>query len=157
MIKDPLRKQVIISMNIVNSNRFMVLSNKHISNISRDLKNIKSDVMANFVQANHKRLVITTNKTTSILDLNTIKRYIRNVDAINSNNIMSLKLSQSKSYLKILGILYLIEDNNVPIFSNVVEILLQSIHIFNNVVLTLKPRVIKASPKLNIVVIWIDI
>ena len=137
------RKQVIVPMNIVNSNRFIILSNKHISNINRDLKNIKLDIMADFIQADHRRLVITTNKAAFILDFNTI----------NSNNIMSLRLSQSK----ILDILYLIEDTNISISSDVVEIILQYTHIFNNIVLTLKPKVIKVSSKLDMAVIWIDI
>jgi len=104
-MKGPSRKQVIISINIVNFNRFIVLSNKHISNINRDLKNIKLDIMADFIQADHRRLVITTNKAAFTLDFNTIKRYIRNVNTINSNNIISSRLFQSKFYLKILDIL----------------------------------------------------
>ena len=118
------RKQVIVPMNIVNSNRFIILSNKHISNINRDLKNIKLDIMADFIQADHRRLVITTNKAAFTLDFNTIKRYIRNVNTINSNNIISPRLFQSKFYLKILDILYLIENTNISIFSDVAEIIL---------------------------------
>ena len=45
--------------------------------------------MANFIQADHRGLVITTNKTVFTLNLNTIKRYIKN---INSNEVMSPKL-----------------------------------------------------------------
>ena len=123
-MKSPSRKQVIIFINIVNFNRFIVLSNKHISNINRDLKNIKLDIMADFIQADHRRLVITINKAAFTLDFNTIKRYIRNVNTINSNNIISPRLFQSKFYLKILDILYLIENTNISIFSDVAEIIL---------------------------------
>ena len=45
------------------------------------------------------------------------------------------RLPQLKSYLKILGILYLIEDTNVPISSDVVKRIIKSTHIFNDVVL----------------------
>jgi len=89
MIKGPSRKQVIIPMNSINYNRFIVLSNKHVANINKKLKNIKSDIMANFIRADHRGLVITTNKTVFTLNLNTIKRYIKN---INSNEVMSPKL-----------------------------------------------------------------
>ena len=51
------------------------------------------------------------NKVTSLLDLQTIKNYIKNTDYINSNNIEIPCLSQSKSYLKIIGISYLIESS----------------------------------------------
>ncbi len=67
------------------------------------------------------------------------------------------RLPQLKSYLKILGILYLIEDTNVPISSDVVKRITKSTHIFNDVVLAFKLRVIKALPKLDIVIIWVDI
>jgi len=104
MMKSLLRKQVIISMNSTNADRFIVKSNSHIININRALKDIKSDIMADFVQVDHRELVITTNKVAATLNLNTIEKYIKNVDAINTNEVMSLKLPQSKLYLKILGI-----------------------------------------------------
>ena len=92
-----------------------------------------------------------------ILDLNTVKKYIKNLNVIDSDNIMISKLSQPKFYLKILGIPYLIEDTNISISSDIIEKILQSTYIFNDVVLTLKPKVIKVSSKLDMAVIWIDI
>lgn len=130
-----LRKQVIILMSLVNSERFMVLSNKYISNINRTLKNIKSDIMTDFIQANNRRLIITTNKVIVISDLNTIENYIKNIDIANSNEVISPRLLQSKSYLKILDISYYIKDTDLSIISDVVEKVLQYTHIFNNVVL----------------------
>jgi len=43
------RKQVIISINLINSNRFIILFNKNVANINRELKNIKLDIMADFI------------------------------------------------------------------------------------------------------------
>ena len=80
-----------------------------------------------------------------------------NINVVDSENVMTTKLPQSKSYYKILDILYIIKDTNTSVSSEIVKYILQSTHIFNDVVLTSKPRVIKASPKLDIVVIWIDI
>ena len=77
--------------------------------------------MANFIWANHKGFTVTTNKVTSMLDFNTIKKYIKNVNIINSNNIMVPRLPQSKSYLKILDILYIIKDTNISISSDVIK------------------------------------
>ena len=105
-------------------------------NISRALKKIKSDIMANFIWIDSRELIITTNKVTSSLDLNTIEKYIKNVNVIDSDNIMAPRLPQSKLFLKILSILYLIEDTSFPITSNIVEKILQSIHIFNDVTFT---------------------
>ena len=98
-----------------------------------------------------------TNKVILLLDFSTIKKYIKNVNAINSEDIILSWLSQSKSYLKILGILYLIEDTNVIITSNVVENIIKTTYIFNNLCLTSKLHLINASSKSDMIIIWIDI
>jgi len=38
---------------------------------------------------------------------------MKNLNNVNSSDVMNPKLPQSKSYLKILGILYLVEDINL--------------------------------------------
>ena len=47
--KDPSRKQIIISMNNDNKSKFIASSNVHITNINSMLRNIKSNIMANFI------------------------------------------------------------------------------------------------------------
>ena len=49
--------------------------------------------MADFLWKYNKELVITTNKVAAMLDLNTIENYIKNIDVVNSSDIMSPKLS----------------------------------------------------------------
>lgn len=66
---------------------------------------------------------------------------------------MSLRLPQSKSYLKILDIPYYIKDMNLPITANIVERVLQMTYIFNDTVLISHPHVIKAFPKSNMAII----
>ena len=133
-----------------------MLFSKHMANINKALKDIKSDVVGNFICANNRGLTITTNKVASTLDLNTIEKYIKNiknVNAVNLDDVMLLRLLQSKSYLKILEILYLIENMNIPISADVIEKILQLTQIFNNIVFMSKPHVIKAFPKLDMTVI----
>ena len=131
----------------------MVLSNKHISNINRTLKEIKSDIMADFIWADNRGLIITTNKVTATSDLNTIENYIKNSNVIDLNKVMFSRLLYFKSYLKILGILYFTKDTNVPITLDVVKKVLQSTHIFNDVIFTSQPHIIKAFPKSDMAVI----
>ena len=76
---------------------------------------------------------------------------------INSENIELPRLLQSKSYLKIIGISYLIENSNISILSDFAEMIIKSNHVFNNLSLVSKLQVIKASPKFNMAIIWIDI
>ena len=51
----------------------METSSIHITNINRVLKNIKSEVIVNFIQINQTDIVIIANKVASSLDLQMIK------------------------------------------------------------------------------------
>ena len=97
--KDPSRKQIIISIITNNIERVIVQSNTHMSNINRLLKDIKSEIYANFICSNNRSIIITTNNITSTLDMQTIEKYIKNLNNIDSNEIMNSRLPQSKSYL----------------------------------------------------------
>ena len=83
--------------------------------------------------------MITTNKVMFTSDLDTIGKYIENSKAVDLNDIMLSRLPQSKLYLKILSILYFIEETNVSITTNVIEKVLQSTYIFNDIILVFKP------------------
>ena len=120
-IKDSLKKQVLVPMSSTNSNKFMAMSSIHITNINKALKGIKSNIMANFVWADQRDLTITTNKVVSTSDLNTINKYIKNVNIVDPENIMASQLPQSKSYLKILGISYIKENINTSVSLDFVE------------------------------------
>jgi len=67
------------------------------------------------------------------------------------------RLSQFKSYLKIISILYIIENTNILINADVVEEILKRNHIFNNIILVLRSHIIKVSPKSDMAIIWFDI
>ena len=144
-------------MNMENRNCFIKNSSVHISNINKALRNIKSEIVTDFVCLNSRSIIITTNKVLSTLNLQTIKRYIKNVNNIKSNQVETSRLPQSKSYLKIIGISYLMEDTNTSILADVVEKIIKENHIFNNIVLTLRLKVIKIFFKSNMSIVWINI
>jgi len=152
--KGPLYKQVIIPMSTDNANKFVKDSSVHIANINRTFKNVKLDVMADFIHVKNKGVVISTNKVASPLDLQSIEKYAQ---CIKAEQIESPRLSQSKLYLKIIGILYLSKHTSSCITSDDIENFLKNNHIFNDIVLASKPRVIKVSPKSDMAIIWIDI
>ena len=70
--------------------------------------------------------------------------------------MLSPRLPQSKSYLKITGLPYLQSDGNKITSKNVVEFM-KHIDLFKDISLAAKPRVIKASPKSDMSIIWFDI
>ena len=151
--KGPLHKQVIISISNGNKKNFMNESGIHVLNMNRVLKNIKSDVMVDFIHSDVARIIVVTNKVTTLLDLQSIKQYIKGANHINSNEINFPRLPQSKLYLKIISLLYLQENIVNPINSNVVKNIIKDNHIFNNIMLASKLYVIKVSPKSDIAIV----
>jgi len=80
------RKQVIILINDDSKKNFIEKSSSHVTNINSTLKNIKLDIMVDFVWVNPKDIIV-TNKVTSTLDLQTIENYIKNANCINAEGV----------------------------------------------------------------------
>ena len=81
------RKQVIIPISNDNKAKFMESSNAHITNLNRALKNIKSEVMADFFCMEQIDITIVTNKVILSLNLQTIKIYIKNTNYIDLDKV----------------------------------------------------------------------
>ena len=148
-----MKKQIIAPMSTKNSERVMVKSNAHKTNINRPLKGIKSDISADYIHFDSKEIIIMTNKIAITSDLNIIEKYMKELNNVDTTNVMSPRLLQSKSYLKILDISYFVKDTNLSITSDIIESVIKSTYILNDIVLTSYPQVIKASPKYNMAVI----
>ena len=155
--KNPSYKQVIIPMGNDITKKFIKESNLHITNINHALKAIKSSTIANFIHINNKGIVITINNIVLGSDLQKIKKYVKNSLSSDVDKMSSAKLPQSKSYLKIVGISFISEKTNSYIALDEIEKILKNNHIFNNIILTSKPRIIKVPPKSDMAIIWIDI
>lgn len=152
-MKEPLRKQIIVPMSNDNKLKFIEESSVYVTNINRALKNIKSEVMADFVHSDQAGITIVTNKVTSSLDLQTIKKYVKNANHIKVDKVKVPYLSQLKLYLKIIDISYLVENTNTFILADIVEEIIKSNYIFNNIVIASRLHIIKISPKSDIVII----
>jgi len=144
-------------MSKVNQKNLMKESEACVANLNKALKSIKLDISVNFIHSDASSIIMVTNKVANPSDLQTIKNYIKGASLINSNKINLLRLPQSKSYLKIIGLLYLQEDSTNPLSLNVVEKIIKDNHIFNNITLVSKPCIIKVSLKSDIAIVWIDI
>jgi len=156
--KGPSHKQVIFPMSSDNRDRFMKNSAIHVANLNRNLNNAKSKVSVNVIRLDLAGITIITNKVSQASDLTIIEKYIKNSENINSSQVDTSRLPQSKSYLKIIDISYF-PNNNLQDRLNAsdVETIIKQNHIFNNIILASKPRVIKVSPKSDMAIVWIDI
>ena len=89
-------KQVIISISNINQKNFMKESGTYVVNLNRALKNIKLEVTVDFVHSDMSGIIMVTNKVTNLSDLQAIEYYVRDTNYINSNEIDSPRLPQSK-------------------------------------------------------------
>jgi len=84
--------------------KFMKNSAIYITNLNRNLKNMKSEVLVDFICSNPVGITVITNKVSLPSDLLIIKNYVKNLESIYSSQVDSSWLPQSKSYFKIIGI-----------------------------------------------------
>ena len=74
-------------MNDKNKTKFIEVLSVHITNLNCALKDIKLDVMADFVCSKQTSIIIITNKVVSFLNLQTIEKYIKNANYINMDKV----------------------------------------------------------------------
>ena len=152
-MKDLFYKQIIILINNKMVNKFLKDSSIYIININCALKSIKSKVIADFICVEDKSIIISTNNITNSSDLQEVEKYIKNSSYIYMNQISFLRLLQLKFYLKIIDISYLMNQLSIQISFDDIEKILKNNHIFNNIILVSKPRIIKVLPKLDMSII----
>jgi len=141
-----------------NTTTFMKNSSLNVANINRELQNAKTDILVDYVHSDNMGITIITNKVAQPSDLSIIDHYIKNVNDINALQVEDSRLPKSKSYLKIIGIpFYLYLNSQEKLSSSDVETILKQNHIFDNITLASKPRVIKVLPKSDMAIVWIDI
>ena len=140
-------------MSKTNVDNVLVTSSVHVTNINRVLKNIKFKIMIDYIQLETTGITIVLNTVDSLSDLQIIENYVKNVENIISENIQALRLLQSKSYLKIIEISYFIDNTDVLINAEFIKSVIKLNHIFNDLSLASRPRVIKTSPKSDIAVV----
>ena len=104
-----------------NINKFMALSSIYVANLNSSLKNIKLDVIANYIQSELIGITIVNDEVALSLNLQVIENYVKNVKNVNLEYIEAPRLPQLKFYLKIIGIPYLMENTNIPIMSDFIE------------------------------------
>jgi len=151
--KGPSRKQAIIPIHNDLAESIMGDASTHVFQINTLFKNVKLSMRSKFICLCSGGIAIITNKVPNPSNLSIIGNYFKSVEGINSNDIPSPRLPQSKSYLKIMGLPYLRSDGNKITSKNVTDFM-KHIDLFENVSLATKPRIIKASPKSDMAIIW---
>ena len=111
-----------------------------------------------YIRSDNMGIVIVTNKVVQQSDLSIINHYIKNLNDINTLQVEDPRLPKFKSYLKIIGIpFYPHLDPQEKLTSSEIKTILKQNHIFDNISLASKPRIIKVSPKSDMAIVWLDI
>jgi len=157
--KGPSRKHIIIPMSSDNILSFMKNSSAHVANINRALRNAKTDVLVDYIRSDNSGISVVVNKVAQQSDLSIINNYVKNSNDVNSLQVEDARLPMSKSYLKITSIPYFpyADNHQTKLMSNDIENILKQNHIFDNISLASKLRVIKVSLKSDMALVWIDI
>jgi len=99
-------------------------------------------------------ITIVTNKVTQQSDLSIIDHYVKNSNDINTLQVEDSRLPKSKSYLKIISIPFYPHSNSQEKLTSLdIKTILKQNHIFDNISLASKPRIIKVSPKSDMAII----
>ena len=139
-----------------NIDKFMKNSSIHVTNLNRNLRNAKSEVLVNFIWSDPLEITVVTNKVSLNSDLLIIKKYVKNLENIDSTQAKTSQLLQSKSYLMIIDIPYYSHEScnsQEHLSSSDVKDIIKQNQIFDNVTLASKPWVIKVSPKLDMAIV----
>lgn len=83
--KGPSRKQVIILMGNENIIKFMKNFSIHITNLNRNLRNAKSEVLVDFICSDLLGITVVTNKVLFPSNLLIIENYVKNLENIDSS------------------------------------------------------------------------
>jgi len=150
------RKQTIVSSSNKIKDIIMGEANTHIFQINMLLKNIKLAMRAEFIRPCSGGVSININSVPNSSNLSTIERYLKSIDNTGNDKILAFWLSQSKSYLKITGIPY-IQPNGDKLTDNDITTTMKHLELFEPMNLAVKPRIIKASSKSDMAIIWFDI
>ena len=149
--RGPLRKEVIIPITNHIAELIVNSAHTHITDGNKCLKNSKSDIITDFIRSTNNGIIITTNKPANDLNLSTIEKYLKSIQNVNSNSIESLCLPKSKSYMKIIGLSYKIDQDAIS--PDYIKGVLKETYLFNGIILVSKSYVIKASPKSDMAVV----
>jgi len=155
--KGPSRKHVLVPIAEENRGTILQTADIHVNALNRQLKNVKSDITIDYICPSWNGIILTTNKVARASNLMVLEKYLKNLENINHDDNLVPCLPQSKSYLKILGVLYYGNNASNPISAIQVEEILSYNTMFSDITLAAYPRVVRASPSSDMAIIWVDI
>ena len=85
--KDLSCKQIIVLMDSDNLKKFLFLSGEHVVNFNHALKDIKLDIIVDFIRSDYRGLIIVFNKVAFPSDICAINNYVKNANNLDFNDV----------------------------------------------------------------------
>ena len=153
----PTRHQVLILLDSPTSEIVVANAASVVESCNRGLVDAHSKLRVESVHKAWDGVSMSTNFVTSVAELEVIKQWLKRGAGLNATTVVEPRLPQSKTFLKILGVLYWGNNASTPITQAQVEAVIANTPVFEGVVLASHPHIMKVSPSLDMSVIWIDI
>jgi len=128
-----------------------------VKSYNKGLVNARSKLRVESVHKAWNGVSMSTNSVASAAELEVIKQWLKKTAGLGESTEVEPRLSQSKSFLKVLGMPYWDSKSSLPITPAQVAEALSCSPLFESVTLVSMPRIMKVSPSSDMSVIWIDI
>jgi len=125
-----------VPLRALNLTTLLILSRSTIAALLSYLTRLYSLLISMWSRTTSKTPTLWTQMTSNLLDFHNLNH-------------------TSKSLVS--HILYIIKGTNILINSSIIESIIKSTYIFDNIHITLKLYIIKVSPKSDMSIVWIDI
>jgi len=157
MTQRPTRCQVLIPLTPAAAEMVVANAASVVEFCNKGLVNACSKLRVESVHKTWDGVSMSTNSVASVAELEMIKQWVKKTAGLSDNTEVEPCLPQSKSFLKILGVLYWDSNSSLSITPAQVAEALSSSPLFEGITLASMHCIMKASPSSDMSVIWIDI
>jgi len=157
MTQRPTRYQVLIPLTPAAAEMVVANAALAVESYSKGLVSAHSKLRVESVCKAWDSVSMSTNSITSAVELKVIKQWLKKAASLGEVTEVEPRLPQSKSFLKVLGILYWDFKTSLSVTPAQVAEALSSSPLFEGIILASMPCIMKASPSSDMSVIWIDI
>ena len=153
----PTRHQVLIPLDSATAELIVANTASAVQSCNKSLVEAHFKLRVESVYKAWDGVSMSTNFVASAAELEMIKQWLKKTTGLGESTKVEPCLSQSKSFLKILGVSYWDSKSSLSITPAQVEIALSNSPLFEGVTLTSMSYIIKASSSSDMSVIWINI
>ena len=153
----PTRHQILVPLDSAAAELIVANAASAVQSCNKGLVEARSKLRVESVRKAWDGVSMSTNSVASVAELEVIKQWLKKTAGLGEITEVEPHLPQSKSFLKVLGVLYWDSKTSLPVTPAQIAEALSSSLLFEGVTLVSMPHIMKASPSSDMSVIWTDI